>query len=388
MTVFRDSADIVRPSIALFGDSVVLVGNRFSSPHSWNMIGMRAAFPGKENLPLPSGVLHFAAPLAAFAQDGRLHLLWAEPSEGMELRDTSRHQPRLTRIYHAEYWGSASQVFIEGRPLLWSTARLIYEASAIQWEGGRGSRAVIDRDGTLHLVFYLWGNRQGSVYLRDNPRGVREVIEFIRFPGMYPELGFGPAGEAYLAFINPNETSFERDANSVFVRRSTDGGRTWEAPVLVSLSGQQQAHNVRMAVTPAGQVHLLWLKNRSGGFTPEVIWHSLSDDGGRTWNDPVELVVPGARPPFGALSVAADSTGGVHAVALFEHTESRHGRVYYAHWNRQGWSEFCPLEPDYEGFDPVLATDHRGRLHVAWTRVSRPTGKSARMTAMHMTFTP
>jgi hypothetical protein len=175
------------------------------------------------------------------------------------------------------------------------------------------------------------------------------------------------------------------NSNSVFFRRSTDGGTTWQTPVLVSRSGRTEAHNVKIAVTSAGRIHLVWLKNKSGGPRPEVVWANHSDDRGHSWSTPQELAVPDALPY--QLAVAADSAGGVHAVFIFMSHDGRDARLYYARWEGKQWTAPCALDPDYDAIDPTIAADGKGRLYVVWDRL-QPSGAGARRSvAVYATLT-
>jgi BNR repeat-like domain len=75
---------------------------------------------------------------------------------------------------------------------------------------------------------------------------------------------------------------------SIFVRRSTDGGRTWSGRVAVSTSGE-------MATTPAiesggaGDVRVWWAETAGGDVDRWNVWYRRSADGGATWAAPVKL---------------------------------------------------------------------------------------------------
>jgi hypothetical protein len=278
---------------------------------------------------------------------------------------------------------------VKGERLSWSTPRVIFEAYRIEWlgMGGRNPLPLIDRSGTIHIMFSVF-DRQELVYLREPTRShVRHVTEFLApRAGFYGSLALEPHGELYMTYISGFSDDAQEDVNSVFFRRSTNEGLTWEEPVLVSRSGREEAHGVQMAVMPEGPIHLVWRKNKSGGWVTEVVWYSRSDDGGHTWSQPGEWTVPGASPT--AVRVAADSAGGAHAIAVFQGRSSRISQLFYSHWNGDAWSSLCALGGGQDAYDPDLITDARGRVHLVWSRVMDAGQPSARGIAMHSVLVP
>ena len=66
----------------------------------------------------------------------------------------------------------------------------------------------------------------------------------------------------------------------LYVRRSTDGGHTWEARQMV-LSGQKKnTTNNPVMIVDGARVHLLCLENY------KRLFHRVSEDDGLTWSEP------------------------------------------------------------------------------------------------------
>ncbi|WP_405573659.1 glycoside hydrolase [Streptomyces sp. NBC_01167] len=132
---------------------------------------------------------------------------------------------------------------------------------------------------------------------------------------------------------------------SVQATRSTDGGRTWSAPVKVSdlrtkwlfqdpESGEQVSHTTSLlsdsAVDPrTGRMYAAWQDARFSSGAADGVALSSSGDGGRTWSEPVKV----NRTPAGipaphqqaftvSLDVARDGTVGV-AYSDFRHNDAR-----------------------------------------------------------------
>ena len=69
----------------------------------------------------------------------------------------------------------------------------------------------------------------------------------------------------------------------LYVRRSTDGGHTWEARQMV-LSGQKKnTTNNPVMIVDGARVHLLCLENY------KRLFHRVSEDDGLTWSEPEEI---------------------------------------------------------------------------------------------------
>ena len=128
-------------------------------------------------------------------------------------------------------------------------------------------------------------------------------------------------------------------------------------------------------------MHLLWLKNLSGGHIREVVWHSISVDDGRTWSKPGQIAAPGGN-PYG-LQVAVDSAGALHVVFVSTN-DKPHDFLYYVRWDRGDWSTPCVVDPDFPVAYaiPAIAADEDGRVHLVWNRGSRDVADWADATAV------
>lgn len=127
-----------------------------------------------------------------------------------------------------------------------------------------------------------------------------------------PEVTFDANGTLYYLFVGLHGAGNE--PMGAFITTSGDRGRTFSAPrqVLGALN-----FGVRMAIDPdlgpAGRLHLVWIHATSdpplGGFgpPPNPIMASYSDDGGRTFSEPVQVSDPDrARVVAPALALGPD----------------------------------------------------------------------------------
>lgn len=327
----------------------------------------------------PAGSV-FAYPRGSVDVAGRLHVLWAEQTEP----DTfSFGMPLFGRVMYAQY-----------RRGQWTAAEEVYRAPRVMWYVNASS-IVQDASGTMHISFPVHDRTKGFpfvVYLRSGPEGWH-VTEFTRpfdantqygGGGLYPALAVASRGRVSMGLIgtvqHPRPPGGRRvpDSNSVFFMRSTDGGDTWTEPLLVSLSGMNQASDLQIAATGADTLHLAWGKNLSGGYQAQVAWHAVSTDGGTTWSKPAEIPVPikgryrpenfrfyrrGPGSPLHLAFLVQDRTGG---------SEVMDNRIYHTWWNGRQWATAEPLRPETQvmGFD--IGVERDGRLHLVWESRDAP----------------
>ena len=132
---------------------------------------------------------------------------------------------------------------------------------------------------------------------------------------------FAPDGTIYVAWAQ---------ADTIWMDRSSDGGATWlEKDLRVAaiaggwdqkIRGVGRANGMpvtrvdRSSGPHSGRVYVNWTDNRNGEEDNDV-WIVWSDDGGRTWTEPVRVNddPPGAEQFFTWMDVD-DVTGNVHIV--------------------------------------------------------------------------
>jgi hypothetical protein len=114
-------------------------------------------------------------------------------------------------------------------------------------------------------------------------------------------------GRCYVSYMN-----FRRD--TVETRRSTDGGRTWSAPVAIAVNRSPASPNgIQIVTRPNG--HVLLILSIFGATTGNEIAQLRSTDGGVTFSEPVEIAPLGQTdvswlraPPFVSADVDAGGT--------------------------------------------------------------------------------
>lgn len=209
-----------------------------------------------------------------------------------------------------------------------------------------------------------------------------------------PEVAFDRKGRLYYLFLGLQ--GLGNSPMGAFLTSSADRGRTWAPPQMVL---GPENYMVRMVLDPtmgsAGRIHLVWLKVASrpglGGLPagPNPIVTAHSDDGGRTFTEPVQISDPD-RPRAVAPSVALGPDHAVH-VAYFDLRDDAvdyqglEGGVWPGQWSvvvtssDDGGEQWGPGAVVDDGLvppgrvmliftmpPPAIAADRSGRLFAGW----------------------
>jgi hypothetical protein len=202
-----------------------------------------------------------------------------------------------------------------------------------------------------------------------------------------PDAAFGPDGTLYVSYVNlagPGNVP-----ETLWVARSDDGGRTLSAPVAVADALTFQA---RLTVAPDGAVHVTYLDATDVGLLkligPAPIVAARSTDRGRTFSEPVVVSDP-ARTRVGAATPAIDASGDLVVLYVdfkddvrdFENLEGPAWQNRFAlvlTRSRDAGRSFAPgveIESDvvpakrflvFLPAFPAIATGARGDVVVAW----------------------
>lgn len=314
----------------------------------------------------PAGSFRFVKPGAAFDSRGVLHLIWGEPLNATGA-DSMSWLPALGSVWYANYTEATG----------WSDPEVVVRATdELRWALDL-AEVVVDSEDRIHAAVVDLGEPRALIHVVRTPgvgwRSTRLVSETSTYSG-YTSLAVGEGGHVYLAYIGPDRSPARprrSDANSLFLLRSVDGGRSWVPPLLISRSGNRQATSVRALVSPDGAIHLVWGQNLTGGIVAQVIRHSVSHDGGHTWSSPDDLDTPDFF--RGDLRATVDRCGAVHIVYhnLEDHPnpESPRGlmlaELWYARWDSE-WSVHERLYPHLFSMETDVAVTGTG-LRLVWS---------------------
>jgi len=191
-----------------------------------------------------------------------------------------------------------------------------------------------------------------------------------------PKIAFGHKGEIYVTWTQPlgkPYTGFIRFA------RSTDGGKTFSAPVRVHANAQAITHRFdSVTVNPQGQVFVVWVDKRDGEaarlehqeYGGAALYFAVSDNAGASFRGDFKLAEHSCECCRIALVPQQDGSvlamwRHVFPVNVRDHAVARiypDGRVEgFRRATFDNWViDACP----HHG--PSLAMDDRGTLHAVW----------------------
>ncbi len=135
-----------------------------------------------------------------------------------------------------------------------------------------------------------------------------------------PRVAFGPSGTLHVAYpANEHQATIDKPVLMSHYSRSTDGGKTFEAPRRVSTVTDSDLSSVihggfasvaafgTMGVAPNGDVHITWIdtRNMKAETSTGSVYAAVSKDDGRTFAVDRMMVADGVCPCC-QLSIAFD----------------------------------------------------------------------------------
>lgn len=288
-----------RTGTAFLGDNAVAAeptDSGFVPVAGWPRgAGMLAGFLVRPNgdvvaLPSPPRVRAFIGVRAA-SHAGVAHVFWAGSA------DTSAHQwQHLNALWYARFDGDR-----------WTEPEMVLADTTVLWASQ--STSVVIADGRAHLTAPLnEGILGGNVLHVVRDAHGRGTAKRLGFQALYTHLAAYSDGTLVLATIS----GARPDRAQVLIRRSTDGGRSWDAPTVVYRSGLGTAYDPRLVVTPDGSLYAAWIVEAPGVPGRAASIHaSVSTDRGTTWRG---LAAATAAPEVRDLWAVADGQGTVHIV--------------------------------------------------------------------------
>jgi hypothetical protein len=175
------------------------------------------------------------------------------------------------------------------------------------------------------------GTWSGPVKIADlRPAGVKDPEKGtpVRTGQEFVQLAADGHGNVYVAWQDARFGNGERDG--IVLSRSSDGGRTWSAPVAVNKVPDVQAFSPALAARGDGTIAVTYYDFRNNTSDPATLpanyWLTASKDGGATWSEhavagPFDMATaPTVERPAGSLYIG-DYHGlvaaGRHFVPLF-----------------------------------------------------------------------
>lgn len=284
---------------------------------------------------------------------------------------------------------------------------------------GRVKDVVLDKAGIIHLVFFGGDEYEANIYYTWAPaaragdaRAWAPVTAIGPGPITPDVAGLATDGDGNFVLVYSGNLG---EGSSLYAVYSNDGGASWSEPVLVfsTYTLTDKAFDFQIAYGASGAVHLVWnvtdyFGQNVGGYyaqlnnlhdqvwsqpvsldkqvglgiaIPAVVeygdsililynnglegqvapvqWMLRSDDGGKTWSQPIRPF-PNHIGRNGTISFVVDGANVLH-VFFGQRTSSGAGQpaihgMWHSVWNN-GWGPLLPVAsaPQSESFDPYDA---------------------------------
>lgn len=320
----KGSTYVVGNDIPFFSNRVV-VGNPLTA---WKL--------GAGSIGRPSGRFLFVLPKAIASSADRLDLLWAEPAEpsGATIKAADWPPYEVTTVWTSAYERG------EG----WTKAKVVYEGSDIDWVGA--ARATTPGSSSILLLTAAAPDGFGKkdfVFLRKEAR--RWVLKTLESDGPIAYSSLGVNRLTWVVAYISSLTGVSADENSVFLRISRDGGESWSTPRLISRSGSNPAHGVKVLIGSDGIMHLVWRRQIGGG---SRVQHVSSDDGGRKWSSIEDVSVPAG---VYDLKADIDACNTIHVIQEDASLGEAGFHLDHLFWNGR-WSKVAHLFPKLRSNSP------------------------------------
>lgn len=200
-----------------------------------------------------------------------------------------------------------------------------------------------------------------------------------------------PSGNVYLGWTSYAWHQLSRSPVSIYVSKSADAGKTWNAIVLDVSSAPPDCSSqecepgflgpqIVLASDAAGTVYALWNTGTRNG-EPERIYFSSSTSGGESWSPKVDLSTAGNEAQHAFPAIAAGAGGDVR-IAWMDTRNAPLWNVFERSSSNGGatWSAESQLSAPVRGYDYIqpdgfkfpfgdyfsIAIDNLGNTQAVW----------------------
>jgi hypothetical protein len=219
------------------------------------------------------------------------------------------------------------------------------------------------------------GGTDGRLYLAidgGNPVELTDPLGPIEAHGESPpKVAFGPDGSLNALYVVGKVVPGNRfPLAALRFTRSSDGGRTWSAPVSVTDDREFGSHNFHaLHAGQDGALYVTWLDSREG---VSSVFLTRSTDGGATW-DANRRIGPSEACPCCRTAIATDSDGALY-IAWRIVNPGNVRDIVVARSTDQGATFSDPVVVHDDGWvypgcphaGPSMQVDDQHRLHITW----------------------
>lgn len=228
-------------------------------------------------------------PVTALDNEGHIFMAWSGTDSGQIYFSSAETARTLT-------------------PADWSPAQVVSEPGLV----AQSPQIVVDRAGIIYVAYAVPLNEERGIYLVRSEDGGTTWMPTVKvFDGVAagwtivdrPRLTATADGGLHMLLSRYQNLGEERPL-AIFYARSENFGENWSEPLLVAeqpvITGNLFGFGLRT-------LHRLWFNEGNSGLD---VWHDLSIDGGRSWNEADSAT--GFGEVDGPMAFTADAAGRLH----------------------------------------------------------------------------
>ncbi len=250
---------------------------------------------------------------------------------------------------------------------IWSNALSLDQTYNLGGHGGYTlGHPALDQNQRLHFVW------QDSILVKYTylKQGKPTAIQSPFHDGLLPDVHVDRQNRIHLAYIDvPRHLGGHAyNRNNVFYSTYSTSTGVWTDSVMVYNNPNQYSRRPQITTDQQGRIHILWLEDQNLDVFADDIYHSFSEDQGRTWS-PAENVTRAAK-TCSKFKLIVDLSGILHLVWDQADLPNQFSsdQVWHTFYENGSWSapERISVAGKNMGGSPDIAVDHQNYLHVVW----------------------
>jgi ribosomal protein L31/fibronectin type 3 domain-containing protein len=190
----------------------------------------------------------------------------------------------------------------------------------------------------------------------------------------HPSLVADAEGNVHITWQDRTDYAGAGTDYDIFYKHWDASTSIWTTTEVISTESTSHSYHPSLAIDIAGNVHIAWedWTDYNGAGTDYDIFYKLWNSSTSTWT-PIEVVSTESTEDSKYPSLAIDVVGDVH-IAWYDYTNytgaGTERDIFYKRWDAStsSWTitEVVSTESTGKSFNPSLAVDTLGNLHIAW----------------------
>jgi ribosomal protein L31 len=188
-------------------------------------------------------------------------------------------------------------------------------------------------------------------------------------------LAVDVAGHVYIAWWDQTDYAGSGTDDDIFYKYRDASTSSWTTTEVVSTESTSWSYDPSLAIDTSGNVHIAWedFTDYAGAGTDRDIFYKYWDASTSSWTT-TEVVSTESTSSSYEPSLAVDTTGNVH-IAWYDWTDYAGAGgtdydIFYKYWDAStsSWTttEVVSTESTNDSALPSLAVDDGGNVHIAW----------------------